>query len=500
MQPVCIYLRKSRADLEAERGGEGETLARHEAALRQLAARQGLAVAEVYREIVSGESIAARPVMQRLLADVEGGRWGGVLVMEVERLARGDTLDQGLVAQAFRYSGARIITPLKTYDPQNEFDEEYFEFGLFMSRREYKAINRRMQRGRLASAREGKYVGSVAPYGYRRVKLADAKGFTLEPLAEQAEVVANIYHWFVHGARGQALGAAAIASRLNAAGVPAAKTAWTAASVRDILQNPVYCGKIRWKWRPVQAQMQGGRRSEHRPRRADCELADGLHPAIIEPQLWERAQRLFQARHLPADTRGGGVKSPLAGLVVCGRCGRRMARKTAGNSEALACTTPGCRTVSSPLALVETRLLLALSLWLEGCTFPAAAESGTQAEASREQALLRRQFRETRLQKERLHDLLERGVYDDETFRQRGAALAERAAQIERLLQAAQPPPAPAAPQRFDLLDAYFSAPGPAQKNELLRALLERAVYLRDEGGRWNPAPCTLRLYPKLCG
>ena len=50
--------------------------------------------------------------------------------MEVERLARGETIDQGDVAQAFQYSDTKIITPLKTYDPTNEYDEEYFEFGV----------------------------------------------------------------------------------------------------------------------------------------------------------------------------------------------------------------------------------------------------------------------------------------------------------------------------------------------------------------------------------
>ena len=103
--------------------------------------------------------------MKKLLTDVKMGKWKGVLVVEVERLARGETMDQGIVAQAFKISETKIITPMKIYDPNNEFDEEYFEFGLFMSRREYKVINRRLQRGRLMSVNEGKYVGSVAPFG-----------------------------------------------------------------------------------------------------------------------------------------------------------------------------------------------------------------------------------------------------------------------------------------------------------------------------------------------
>lgn len=124
--------------MEAEQQGAGETLARHRAVLTELAARRGLLIEYIYQEIVSGDTIDARPVMQQLLADVQGGRWEGVLVMEIERLARGDTIDQGIVAQTFKYSGTRIITPARDYDPSSEADEEYFEFGLFMSRREYK--------------------------------------------------------------------------------------------------------------------------------------------------------------------------------------------------------------------------------------------------------------------------------------------------------------------------------------------------------------------------
>ncbi|MFR5079251.1 MAG: recombinase family protein [[Clostridium] innocuum] len=183
-----IYLRKSRADREAELRGEGETLARHEKALLELARRQHLPIADIYREVVSGETIASRPMMQQLLSEVEQGVWDGVLVMEVERLARGDTIDQGIVAQAFKLSDTKIITPIKTYDPNNEFDEEYFEFGLFMSRREYKTIKRRLNNGRQASVKEGKYVGNRPPYGYERIARRTTS-FTLKPLEKEAQVV-----------------------------------------------------------------------------------------------------------------------------------------------------------------------------------------------------------------------------------------------------------------------------------------------------------------------
>ena len=121
-----LYLRKSRADLEAEERGEGETLTRHQNILIELSRKYGFYIGKIYREIVSGESIESRPVVQELLRDVEAGIWKGVLVVEIERLARGDTMDQGRVAKSFKFSNTKIITPMKIYDPNNEFDEEYF--------------------------------------------------------------------------------------------------------------------------------------------------------------------------------------------------------------------------------------------------------------------------------------------------------------------------------------------------------------------------------------
>ena len=56
-----MYLRKSRADAEAEARGDGETLARHEKLLLEVAKRGKYNVTKIYKELVSGETIAARP-------------------------------------------------------------------------------------------------------------------------------------------------------------------------------------------------------------------------------------------------------------------------------------------------------------------------------------------------------------------------------------------------------------------------------------------------------
>ena len=355
-----MYLRKSRADVEAEARGEGETLARHEKILLDLAKKMKLNITQIHKELVSGESIASRPVMQQLLSEVEQELWEGVLVVEVERLARGDTIDQGIVAQTFKYSNTIIVTPIKVYDPNNEFDEEYFEFGLFMSRREYKTIKRRLEQGRIESVKEGKYIANVAPYGYQRQKLQDQKGFTLVPDPQKSDIVKLIFEMYTNG-----IGVSRIVRRLNEMKAPTAKGGiWVNATIQGMLRNPTYIGKIRWGARPLQKKIINGKVVTERPRAGEDTwiLADGLHEAIIDKDTYEAAQELLSKNHIPSITKKRTIKNPLAGLIICGKCGRRMSRRpySSGQHDSLICPITSCDNVSSFLSIVEVKLLQGL--------------------------------------------------------------------------------------------------------------------------------------------
>ena len=513
--PTLMYLRKSRADLEAEARGEGDTLARHEAELRRTAARMGLTVTEIYREIVSGETIAARPQMQRLLAEVERGVWDSVLVMEVERLARGDTIDQGIVAQAFKYSETKIITPLKVYDPANEFDEEYFEFGLFMSRREYKTINRRLQRGREASVREGKYIGSKPPYGYNRSKLPREKGWTLEPDPETAPVVRDIFAWYTGP---EALGTSRIADRLNERGILSGTgKRWTPASVRTILHNPVYSGKLFWGRRGVVKHVENGVVTKSRPWAPDPLYTRGLHEPLISEETYNATQARL-AQTVTTSPWDKPLQNPLAGLIICSCCGRNMTRRPYQNGypDTLMCVYKGCGTVSSFLADVEKALLDSMRKWLAKykADLLAADKSGAQsAESAELQASIDRIHAELdtlKSQESRAYDLVEQGVYTTEVFLTRSRDIAARRADAElrlsRLtsdlehankLRAAREEIIP----RFEeVLTTYPSAKTPSEKNRLLKSVLDHAVYTKTVRIRWSPngSDMQLEVFPKL--
>ena len=325
----AMYLRKSRADLELEMMGEGETLARHKLMLDNLAAKMEILPEqiEVYREVVSGESLAERPEAQRLLNNVYQKKYKGVFVVEVERLARGNTKDQGEVADAFQFGDAQIITPSKVYDPHNEFDQEYFEFGLFMSRREYKTIKRRMEAGRMQSVTEGNYVGSMRPYGYD-IKRVNKKERILVANEDEAPYVKMIFDWFTIDRHT----AGWIARELTDRGVPTLtkKPEWNRGTVIDILKNSHYIGVVRWNRRrnAKEFDVETGtlNRKKRRLSPEDYKEYPGKHKALISREQFELAQSLFTASipvHLTKE-----ISNPFARLLVCKDCGKPIAHNS----------------------------------------------------------------------------------------------------------------------------------------------------------------------------
>lgn len=516
---ACMYLRKSRADLEAETNSNIDTLARHREQLNALSLKMGIPVLKEYKEIVSGDSIAARPVMQELLNDIEKGLWDAVFVVEIERLARGATIDQGIIAQTFKYTGTKIITPLKTYDPNNEFDEEYFEFGLFMSRREYKTINRRLQAGRLASVKEGKYVGSIPPYGYERVKLKNEKGYTLAPVPEQAEVVKMIFNLYVNGLNSEHMGTAKIARYLNSLGIKSAKSdTWVPVTVRDMLRNPVYNGKIKWNSRPANKKMQNGVVVRSRPRNEESNvvICNGLHPAIIDDITFARAQQIINSNERRPAPYGRALSNPLAGLIVCSKCGKKMVRRpySSGQTPTLMCANINCDNISAPFPAVEEHLLKAIREWVGRTELKLKAEPPkTNAETKHYLTVIKNSTSELNkliAQRDNIYTLLEKGVYNIDTFNERLLSVDRKIEtlksskdELEELLRKAQGADKAIKlliPKAKHLLEVYGTLNSAKDKNKLLSEVVEYATYLKTSNGRWHNSPddFTLTLYPKI--
>lgn len=508
MEQYVKYLRKSRFDRDYADLSIEETLKRHEAILDKLASDRGFYVAKTYYEVVSGESIAARPEVQKLLEEVNAGIYAGVLVVDVERLARGNGADQAYISQVFQFSGTKIITPMKTYDPSNEFDEEYFEFGLFMSRREYKTINRRLIRGRESSASEGKYLGSIAPYGYKRQKLENEKGYSLVENPEEAAIVRKIFAMYTNYN-----GTKIIANYLNDNGVPSRHgDLWTYSTVANILINPVYIGKIRRGWCKQTKTFENGevkKKIKHLKNMDDYTLYNGLHPALVSEEQFWRVQRIRAEKRPGIKVKDEyELQNAFAGLIFCSCCGKRIGRTVTSRSKGAVprfrCVNGrNCHNASSGYAEVEREIIAALREWLEGYKVKIDTQ-GFAEDIERCDALLAELEEEKeKLQKQldNAFDLVEQGIYTLDLFKTRREKIEtsmdevriqiDQATQTKAELEEKDALPL-LIPQTEELLQSYKDMT-PEEKNKLLKAILYKIEYKKELGGKIE-----IDLYPRL--
>lgn len=509
MEQYALYLRKSRFDRDYAELSIEETLKRHKAILDKVASDRGYYVAQIFYEVVSGESIAARPEIQKLLEEVGAGIYTGVLVVDVERLARGNSADQAYISQVFQFSGTKIITPAKTYDPSNEFDEEYFEFGLFMSRREYKTINRRLIRGRDSSASEGKYISSIAPYGYRRVKLENEKGYTLEPEPEEAEAVKKIFEMFSHYQ-----GTKTIANYLNDQKIPTRHgDLWTYSTITNIITNPVYMGKIRRGWSKQIKSMENGtvkKKIKRTKNYGDYPVFDGLHPALVTEELFLYVQQIRQEKAPDAKVKEEfALQNAFAGLLYCSCCGKRIGRTTmsakANHRVRLRCVNMrNCHNSTADYDVVENEIISALRTWYEGykVKIDTIGFADDIAECKSQLKKLDQEAAKLNNQLDNAFNLVEQGIYTLEVFQQRRQKLTialeeiqEKQEQIESVLRRYEESEASKnnlIPQTEELLASYDDMTI-QERNTLLKAILEKIQYYKGKDGKIE-----IDLYPKL--
>ena len=326
-EEVLVYLRKSRTDdplLSVE-----EVLAKHETILDEWAEeRLGGVVPEKnkLREIVSGETIADRPEMGRLLRMIESPKIQAVLVVEVQRLSRGDLEDAGRLIKLLRYTNTLVITPQKIYDLRDEYDRDAFERELKRGNEFLEYQKKIMARGRLLSVSQGNFIGNVAPYGYKKKVVMEGKRkcHTLEIVPHEAEIVRMIFDMYVN----QDMGRVTIAKYLNEHYVkPPRGELWAQDTIKTMLENEHYLGRVRWNWRKTVSIVEDGEVRKTRPKTQVGEymVFEGKHEAIVDEAIF-KAAREKQGRNVrkKGTTR---VRNPLAGLVYC-QCGRAMSLRT----------------------------------------------------------------------------------------------------------------------------------------------------------------------------
>lgn len=325
---VLDYGRKSRTDdplLSVE-----EVLDKHDKIIEEYAEKHlGGPIPEEnkYREVGSAESLDSRPEILRLLKAIESPAIKAVAVVEVQRLSRGDLEDAGRLIRLLRYTNTYVITPMKIYDLRDEYDRDAFERELKRGNEYLEYFKKIQARGRLASVKEGNYIGSVAPYGFNRITRQEGNKtiHTLIERKDQADVVRMVFNWYCN----EDIGVTAICRRLEKLGVKTKTggTIWHTYQIFSMLENVHYIGCVRWNWRKTIKIIEDQEIRKLRPKAKIDEylIFEGKHDGIISEEQFEKAREIRGNRHRTKQDLT--LQNPFSGIMYC-KCGAKMGYNT----------------------------------------------------------------------------------------------------------------------------------------------------------------------------
>ena len=321
MKKKCyIYMRVSTA-MQVD----GYSLEAQKERLMKFAEFQEMEVVREYCDAGrSGKSITGRPEFQRMLQDVSEERDGVafILVFKLSRFGRNaaDVLNSLQFIQDY---GVNLICVEDGIDSSKDSGKLTITVLSAVAEIERENILVQTMEGRKQKAREGKWNGGQAPFGYD----LDSKNSTLVVNEEEAEIVRIIYDKFVH----TDMGADAICNYLNQRGYTKKKVRghelnyFARGLIMKILDNPVYTGKIAYG-KNVTEKVKGTRDEYRRVKTDDYLLADGLHEAIVDEETWEAAREKRKRTGVKWNkTHSLEHEHILSGLLKCPVCGAGMA-------------------------------------------------------------------------------------------------------------------------------------------------------------------------------
>lgn len=311
-----LYLRVS-----TEMQVDGYSLEAQKNCLKKFAEREELVIAGVYEDAgKSGKSIEGRPAFRRMLSDIESG--AGIDYVMVYKLSR------------FGRNAADILNSLEllqTYDVnliciEEGIDSSQTSGKLLISvlsavaEIERENILEQTMNGRREKARQGKWNGGPAPYGYM------IKDEILSINEEEAEIVRTIYDKYVN----TRLGYSGIAKYFNLQGIrktPRKESdieEFSAHFIQLLIDNPVYCGKIAYGRRSKERVK--GKKNEYKlVKQKEYCLVDGQHEGIISEELWQKAQEKRLATGIKYSSKLGKERAHLlTGIIKCPKCGCGM--------------------------------------------------------------------------------------------------------------------------------------------------------------------------------
>lgn len=285
---VAIYTRVS----TIEQAEEGYSISEQQDKLKKYCDIKDWKVARVYTDPGFSGSNVNRPSLQQLISDCKNHMFDAVLVYKLDRLSRSQKDTLYLIEDVFNKNGVDFISLSENFDTSTAFGKAMIGILSVFAQLEREQITERMTLGRVGRAKAGKAMSwSNCPFGYTIQK----EIYEIDPF--RAEIVKRIYRDYLAG-----ISITAIKNNLNEEGHVGKNINWSYRTVRQILDNIVYAGYIKYK----------------------NEIYPGLHRPIVSLSDYKKVQAELEKRRITQaelhNPRPFRTKYMLSGLMRCGYC------------------------------------------------------------------------------------------------------------------------------------------------------------------------------------
>ncbi len=324
---TALYLRLSKDD---GTDSESSSIQTQKEMLTRYCRENGFAIADYYIDDGYSGKNFDRPSFKRMIEDIEDGKINCVITKDLSRFGRNHIESSIYIEIYFPEHGVRYIALTDGVDTDSNASMDITPFKNLLNDMYVQDISRKVKSAILTRQKQGKFIGTKAPYGYKKDP-ADKNHLIIDE--RFAPIVKRIYDMARDGMGIQQIKKVLRAEKIPRPAVAAAEMfehyerycetdeslyAWSMGSVREILQNPVYKGAVRGQKRPKISF-----RSEKRKSREDAEtfVVEGMHEPIIDPDEWELVRRLITSRRRTLSPNIKPYNNIFSGLIKCADCG-----------------------------------------------------------------------------------------------------------------------------------------------------------------------------------
>lgn len=285
-----------------------------------------------------------RPAFQRMLKDVENGKVNMIIVKDLSRFGRNHVKTSEYIGDIFPKLNVRFVAIGDNFDTDNEnsIENTFSMWFKNMFNEFYPAdISRKTRLAFKAKAQRGEFIGTYAPYGYKKsekdkhiLEIDDESALIVKDIFEMVAYMGYGYNKISHIlAERKVLTPTAYREKQNNISCSVNPYDWNLTTIRKICENRVYLGHT-----------VNGKKQKRSYKDKDVIIVpenewitvENTHPAIIQPDLWELTQSKLNSRKRE---RKNNKQNIFAGLIKCDTCGKALTITTANNKAAFACST-----------------------------------------------------------------------------------------------------------------------------------------------------------------